>query len=494
MIESLFIRNLILIEKAEIQFGKGLNIITGETGAGKSAILAGIRLILGERADVDLIRKGTDLAIVEAQADGYLVRREIHRSKPSRSFINDELVSLQELREKLTSVELIDQSAAHRLTENQIEYLDAFGQIESFASSFETLKEAEDRLAQLLAFKESSRMERMEEELALIEEIHWQDGEEEKLNSEHHTLTHSQELLEKIGQLTALLSELAPLKRLTHSLETFKDLQECTDWLKNASAHLDEANRFLLSYADRLEADPNRLFAVEKRLGDLESLKRKFGTYEKVEELRSALKAKIKEGSTLEPDLEAARDALDKVRKETTQKAHVLTEQRKAAASCFSQAIIAELESLNLPEVRVAIELTPKPLSSNGADEIRFLFATNPGTPLLPIQNCASGGELSRLLFAIKTVLAGKEKSSCLIFDEIDSNIGGKTASIFGGKLQTMALSRQLIAVTHFVQVARYADVHFLVEKITTPLGAETLVKKLLSNAKELEYARMTGV
>jgi DNA repair protein RecN (Recombination protein N) len=493
MIEHLSIRNLVLIEKADIRFGKGLNIITGETGAGKSAILSGIRLILGERADLDLIRQGSDLAVVEAAlADGTLIRRELHRSKPSRSFIDDELVSLQELKQRLSSVELVDQSAAHKLSENQTDYLDAFGKIDPFSVQFASLQEAEKRVSELSELKRSAHLEKVEEDLALIEEIGLQNGEEERLAAEHHTLTHAHDLLEKISKLTSLLSELAPLKRLTHALETFQNLQECAEWLKTASANLEEANRFLISYADRLEADPNRLNAVEKRLGQLESLKRKFGSFDQIEAHAASLGVKIKEISTLDLDLEAAIDALGAIRKETDLKAAALTSQRKGAALQFSKAVVSELISLNLPEVRFVIEIFPKPLSQNGADDIRFLFAANPGAQLLPIGS-ASGGELSRLLFAIKTTLAGKEKNTCLIFDEIDSNVGGKTASILGAKLQEMASFRQLIAVTHFVQLARFADDHFLVVKKTAPTGAETIVSKLDSQTKAPEYARMTG-
>ncbi len=306
-------------------------------------------------------------------------------------------------------------------------------------------------------------------------------------------MTNAQGLLEKISRLTALLSELSPLKRLTFSIEPFQNLQECVEWLKTASANLDEANRFLLSYADRLEADPNRLFAVEKRLGQIESLKRKFGSDTNIETLRVSLTEKIEEFSNLDLAFEKAQASLEKIREETLSKAAALTRERKEASIRFSEAIVSELFSLNLPGVRFAIDIAPKPLSSNGSDDIRFLFAANPGSPMLPISQCASGGEVSRLLFAIKTALAGKEKNTCLIFDEIDSNVGGKTAAILGAKLQAMAEFRQLIAVTHFVQVARFAGDHFLVAKKTTAIGAETTISKLDSQTKEFEYARMTG-
>ena len=227
MIRNLSIRNLILIEKAEIDFGPKLNIITGETGAGKSAILSAIRLLLGERADVDLIREGADLGVVEAMIDGMLVRREIHRSKPSRCFIDDELVSLQELREKLSSIELIDQAAAHKLSENQREYLDAFGKIDDlFTGQFQALKGAEKRALECLELKKSANVSKIEEDLAEIEKVHWQSEEEEKLAIEHHTLTHAQELLEKIANITALLAEISPLKRLTFSLELNDDWED----------------------------------------------------------------------------------------------------------------------------------------------------------------------------------------------------------------------------------------------------------------------------
>lgn len=514
MIRSLLIQNLILVEKALIEFGPGLNILTGETGAGKSAVLAAIRLILGDRADGQLIRIGSDLAIVEATiqigSQIKIVRRELHRSGRSRSFIDDAQASLQELKELFgRSVELVDQSTSHHLSEEEEQryLLDSFSSLDiaPFRSQFEAEKEAEKKLEELLRFQKESltRQKKLEEELNEILEVNWKEGEEESLTAEHALLTHSQELLEKISTLTLFLLESSQpvvplLKRYTNQIESLlgvaPKLQDATDLLKSSALELEEASHLLLSYADRLDADPNRLDAVEKRIGEIESIKKHFGaTFAIVEEKKNLLSQELDRIGNLDTEIEQARTTHATLQANNLLAANKITQKREKGALELGNRVREELKSLNLPHARFAILLEPKPLSSNGANTIRFLFAANPGQPLSPLNECASGGELSRLLFAIKTALADREKSSCLIFDEIDSNVGGETAALLGAKLQTLSKSRQLICVTHFVQVARCAMDHYLVSKQTANAGAITTIAKLTALQREKEFARMTG-
>jgi DNA repair protein RecN (Recombination protein N) len=515
MIEKLLIQNLILVEKAQIQFGPGLNIMTGETGAGKSAILAAIRLILGERADAQLIRTGADLAIVEATVrlsnSPVTLRRELHRSGRSRYFIEESLTSLAEVKQFLgRSIELVDQSTSHKLseTEEQRYLLDSFAAIlplvDRFAAQYKEQLQAEKRLEELFQLQQTSaaNQARMTEDLTLIEEVNWRSGEEESLTAEHTLLTHSQELLEKISATTLYLLEssqpvIPTLKRFSNQLEQLVEIapkmEEAVQLFKNSLLEMEEAARLLLSYADRLDADPNRLDVVEKRIGEIESLKKRFGPFEKIELLKKELSTQIDRIANLDTDIEEARTALATLQAQNLLAANKMTQAREKGAIALGNAVMTELKHLNLPHARFAALLEPKPLAADGANAIRFLFAANPGQSLLPLDQCASGGELSRLLFAIKTALAEKEQSSTLILDEIDSNVGGQTAAILGAKLQTLAASRQLICVTHFVQVARCAMHHFLVAKQTTPSGALTTISKLGSKQREEEFSRMTG-
>lgn len=516
MIEHLSIQNLILIDRADIHFGAGLNIITGETGAGKSAILTAIRLILGERADVQWIAKGSHLAIVEATVRGtvvleevtihspFIIRRELHRSGRSRCFIDDQQVTLQQLR--ALPIELIDQSASIKLesADNQRQLLDTYAELGSFAPHFMALRAAQKKLTDLIELQKTSQIEqqRMEEDLGFIEEIDWRQDEEENLLVTHNLLTHSSELLEKTSELTSFFSEgsnplIPTLKRYGYQLESLVKIEpkfkECAEWLKIATLNLEEASDFLTSYGSNLETDPNQLFTIEKRLGEIESIKRRFGSYEQVAALRTSLNERMAKLSNLDGSIDLARAELAKTESEVTILAKKRTEARAKSAAKFSEAIVSELKSLNLPEARFSVELKPKAICEHGADEIRYVFAANPGQPLLPLDQGASGGELSRILFALKTALGDKEGATCLIFDEIDSNVGGKTAAILGSKLEKLAVARQLICVTHFVQVAKCATDHFLVSKKTTETSAVTAIEKLSELRRRSEYERMTG-
>jgi len=503
MIESLSIKQLILIEKAEIQFGPGLNILTGETGAGKSAILSAIRLILGERADASLIRQGADLAVIEAVLHSTLVRRELHRSGKSRCFINDELVSLQQLRQFLAhSIELVDQSSSLTLQtgEKQRELLDSFAHIDlsNYTSTYEASLQAVAKLQELLTLQQTSslKQKRLEEDLALIDDVQWLEGEEEALHAKHHLLTHSQELLAKLSHVTQFLSETLPtLKRSSYQIEQLlpfdPHLKDSANTLKTSSLELEETHRFLLTYSDRLDTDPPQLTAIEKRMTSIESLKRRFNTdYTTLQTLRTTFANELNQIANLDTEIAEAKAQLASLQSTTQALASTLSHRRATAAIQLTTSLLTELKSLNIAHARFSIILEPKPLSPTGIDTIRFLFTANPGQPLQPLDK-ASGGELSRLLFALKVVLAAQEKSSCLIFDEIDSNVGGQTAAILGAKLQTLASSRQLICVTHFVQVARCATHHYLVSKHTQSNHALTTITKLLN--RDQEFARMTG-
>lgn len=494
-----------LVQKAEIAFGPGLNILTGETGAGKSAVLAAIRLLLGERADSDLLRRGSDRAVVEAKVKGeketWLIRRELYATGKSRAFVDGGQVSLQELKELLgKTVELVDQSSSILLKEadEQRRLLDAFASVttDPMKEAFEAEKAAGTRLEELMKLQTLGDCKIATEDLARIEEVQWQEGEEETLSQEHHLLTHAQEILEKIAAVTDALTEsgepiVSSLKRFSHLLES---IHPSAGVLKNSALELEEASRSLLRFGDTLEINPRKLAAVEERLGQIESLKRRFGpTWSAHTLTKTALKEKIDRLSNLEADIGAAQKELTALSQKALRLGEKLTSERKHKAPQFEKAVIAELRHLNLPHAQFSIELHPKALSANGADTIRFLFSANPGGAPMPLDQCASGGELSRLLFALKSVLASKEQSTCLIFDEIDSNVGGKTAALLGEKLQRLSTSRQLICITHFVQVAKCAIDHFLVAKENEAGEALTRVVKLNGPAREKEFARMLG-
>ncbi len=492
--KSLKIQNLILIEKAEISFGAGLNILTGETGSGKSAILSAIRLIAGERADNSSIRKGADFAIVEAlMENGTFIRREIYRSGKNRCFIDEAQVSLSTLKEA-SDIELVDQSSSHSILEQEKRMLDTFAnlldKVKIFELAYGEEKALDTQLQKLLQTPKDRELEWAQKDLSLIEEVDWKPGEEEKLAQEHHFLTHAQELAEKMSAIGFALTEggeIPSLKRVQGSLEQCirfdSKLAPFAQSMKSALLELEEVGRSVQSYADKLETNPNLLTTLEKRMGAIESLKRRFGP--DIGAQREKLLRSIEHLSNLDAEIEDVKIRLEKLREKNRALSESITKERQKAAPRLASQVLAELKSLNIPHAQFEIAV------GDSFNDIRFLFSANPGIPPIPLEECASGGEQSRLLLALKTILS--EGSSCLVFDEIDSNVGGQTAGIIGQKLKRLAEKRQVICVTHFVQVAKYAMDHFLVSKATQGESAYTNVIKLNEQEKEIEYNRMLG-
>jgi DNA repair protein RecN (Recombination protein N) len=521
MLIRLKIQNLILVTQADICFSSGLNIITGETGSGKSAILSAIRLISGERADTQLIGKNGDLAVVEAYLLKYtlpeeilqpleggplIIRREIHRNGKSRCFIADHLVPLSLLREVIgNSIELIDQSSSHTLClpEEQRRLLDTFAgtlqQAKELEISFLKQSKIETELNALEKASETRErdLKWTEEDLALIEEVQWKQQEEETLCAEHKLLIHSQEISKEIEQTSLLLGENSLKKAISlidRCARIDKNLSPFILPLKGALLEIEECQRSLDSYLNRMETDPLRLKKVEERISSIEQIKRRFGkTFQQVEEKKQELQKKIEDLQQLEEKKERLQTTLKQTLSINETNAKNLSQKRKQAAHHFSSTALKELQSLNLSSAQFDISLSETLLKSHGCDSIDFLFSANAGHSPVPMEQCASGGELSRLLLALKITLANKENSHCLVFDEIDSNVGGNTASILGEKLKKIAAEKQVICVTHFVQVAKCANLHFSVTKQEENNQTYTNIALLTESQKMQEYQRMLG-
>lgn len=531
MLTTLKIQNLILVESAQITFGEGLNILTGETGSGKSALLSALSLLSGQRADTGLIRKESDLAIVEAtfqtdvssllQEEEILpptppsplhVRREIHRSGKSRCFIEDQQVSLTFLRKCIGHIiEQVDQSSSHTLAsqEEQRHMLDTFSSLlpltKELQQNFQEQKKLEEALAALIQKQEIRERELAwaQKDVALIEETNWKEGEEETLTQEHHRLIHAQELLEKVSLISTALSDgnqpiASLLKRFSTLLEQCQrldpSLSPLATTLKSTAVELEEISSSLQSYLDRLEIDPKRLQFVEERIAALETLKRRFGaSFEAVQAKRKELLAQIEKLENLDEEIQNLQKKIQQLANENEKKGALLSDERKKGAAALEMLVQQELKPLNLPHARFVIHITSKPLTAQGIDDIQFLFSANLGVPPAPLEQCASGGELSRLLLALKICLSEKGGASCLVFDEIDSNVGGQTATILGEKLKKLSHNHQVICVTHFSQVARQGMHHFLVTKNQEGGLAKTTISPLSSSERESEYKRMLG-
>lgn len=524
MLLHLKIRNLILIESAEVAFGEGLNIITGETGAGKSALLTALRLILGERSDSSWIGRWGDVASVEAallsplipeellappQKGPLILRRELYRSGKGRVFADDQQISLGTLKKITAKYELIDQSSSAKLRslDFQRECLDIFSDSfmlsALFAKTFSQETELKNEQEKLVLKKERRDLELrwLEKDLALLDEGNWK--EETKLSDEHRLLCHSQDLLEKLGEIQSLLFEgpsplLFSLKQAASKLESLSridpKLEKGASFFRSASVEMEEGGAFLSSYLDRVDTDPAKIAALEVELSKIEEIKRRFGkTQEEISQKRSQIVLEIEELLTLEGRQKALQEEILSLQAKRKGLGEELSALRKKGGLELSTLATKELKDLNLPHAHLSIELIEKEPSSRGNEEVVFSFSANKGKLLEPLSVAPSGGELSRLLLALKIALCEKENFSSIVFDEIDSNVGGRSATILGKKLLELSKKRQVIAVTHFIQVAKEADCHILVYKVETLESAKTKIRKLAPGEKDLEYARMLG-
>ncbi|MBS0620806.1 MAG: DNA repair protein RecN [Verrucomicrobia bacterium] len=530
MIKRLILSNLVLVETCEIHFGPHFNAITGETGAGKTALLEAIHLSLGGRADSSLIRKGEERAFVEIAFDieeparlkellepagidfdpsEYLIiRRELVREGKNRAFINCHMVPLPLLQSIGSAlIDLISQHSheALRTSDAQRALLDRYGSLDPLLLAFQEAYREEKRLSKTLEELKTlgATREREEEtfrfQLGEIETVGLKKGEEEALFEQYQRLSHSQEISAKVHTLTEGLSTLTPtlarLYKTCDSLAPFdKTLEEPTLHLHEALIHLQESSRSLASYADRLESDPSTLAIQEARLSTISRLKRKYGnTWEEVETYAERLRSDLLKLETLVETTEQTEEKLSKARALTDEASRKLTAAREGAAARFQKVLTAQIRELNMQSAELTITLKPTTRHSFGDDTIDFYLMANRGEHPALVKDHASGGELSRLLFAIKIALAEKNDTPTLLFDEIDANVGGKTATLIGEKLQVLGTYRQVICITHFPQVASKAETHFAVQKVEREGRTLTEIQALTEIERQGELLRMLG-
>lgn len=519
MLKKLTIKNLILVEFAEIDFSDGLNIITGESGSGKSALLSAISLISGRKANPQMIREGEKIGWAEAiftlsdneeirlllerenipfTSDNHLsIRREISSSGKSRSFVQDEMVTLPFLKELGNHLlQIADQNSHEELGSEiyQRRLLDTYANLLSDVREFSHLFQREKELLQKkLEHEQKGEKERLLEELKEIEAANIKEGEEEKISNEHHLLVHASEATSKIEAVYStlkdpILSRLIKLQPLLQQLSTIhKRFEEGLNLLQNARLELEEITHQLLQAKGAFDADPGRIVALEERLQVIDSLKKKHG--DQIWEKKEALQKRVKELYASEDEFIELPEIQKKKEKLLQHIKHI----RETIASELQEKISSELKSLNLSHGSFQIQLQPKETTSTGSDKITFLFSANIGQTPKELEFTASGGELSRLLLSFQTALSQKNGSNTLVFDEIDSNIGGKTASLIGEKLHSLGKYSQIISVTHFVQVATWASSHFRVYKKEESGRMLTRIEKLTETEKKKEYARMIG-
>jgi len=539
MLRELTIRNVAVIDEVTATFLPGLNVLTGETGAGKSILIDALQLVLGARGSETLLRAGAEEAAVEAAFDAgpasravellegegialepgepLILRRHLFRDGRTRAYASGRLTSVATLRtlgESLVDIhgqhpgqwlldprrhrELLDGYAG--IAEEVRAYRERFGHWQSLRREREELAAAERERAQRQDLLEFQRRE--------IEGSHLEPGEEEALTAEHAILSNHERLFAAVEQTYGALEEsdeailvrlAAATARLREAAGIDQRLREVLEALETGGMHLREAARGLRDYRGRIEFDPERLDAIETRLHEIGKLKRKYGA--SVGEILDHLARVRAELSTLERSEERLGEleqGLTDTQRDLTSRADRLSAARGRAAPKLQEAILEEIRELGMAKATFEVRMNPagpgeEALGPYGKDEVEFLISPNPGEPLKPLHKIASGGELSRTMLAIRVILAATDQTPTLIFDEVDAGIGGTTADMVGRKLTAASRQRQVLCVTHLPQIACYADHHVTVSKRTARDRTQTAVQALSAPERAQELARMLG-
>lgn len=533
-LKHLSIQNIILVENATIEFDEGFNIITGETGSGKSAILQALKLLSGDKFDSGVVRHGCEKGWTEASfdvepslalttlisdsgltwnsEDPLILRRELNANGKSRCFINNQLAQknlLQEIASHL--LHIVGQHASRELLqpEKHRHILDTFGnlgdKVTAFAKLYQTEKAVKKELEELLSSeKERLRtIETLQREVEELSQANLKEGEEEELFAEYTLLMNAENILQTSHEFTHLLqgdskSILPLLTKAKKALEKLcaivPALNETSQLLQNAEIELQEAAYSISQQLSHVDNNPKRAADVDERMSEIARLKRRYGNT--VESMLNYLQDAQKKLTGLENSDETIAELQEKLQQIQQQQdilAQELTQLRKSAGKELAHKLTHELKQLNMPHVDIAISVEHTPRHSQGDDAVEFHLKPNVGEKMIPLRQCASGGELSRFLLALQYLLSKQGHAPTLIFDEIDSNIGGETASVVGKKLQGIGDQTQVICVSHFPQVAAQAHRHLCIAKKEINGRTHTTVRCLDQAQTQDELQRMAG-
>lgn len=536
MLLSLHVKNLALIRETEVEFGRGLNILTGETGAGKSLLIGSINLALGGKFDRDMLRTGADSALVELVFDGdspqvreKLAQMELEESEDgaviiSRKMqtgksvckINGETVTAKQVKELAETLIDIHGQHEHQSLLNKrkhMEILDSYcgGEYESAAEAvareYERCRKIRKSLKEEAMDEETKARERSlsEFEYQEIREAKLQEGEDEELEQRYRLMVNSKRILESLAeslQLTGNDSEggaggaLGRALRALRSVASYdRKLEEMEEQLAQIDSLLADYNRDVAEYMTDCEFDGEDFAAVEERLNLLNHLKGKYGrTIRDVMEYGEERKRLLEKLEDYDAYMDKLEKELAEAEKELKEACKRLTKIRQKNGLTLQKQLKEALVQLNFLTVEFEIAVRPEQdITARGWDDVEFLISTNPGESLKPLSQVASGGELSRVMLAIKTVLAGRDDVDTLIFDEIDAGISGRTAWKVSGQLDVLAHSHQVICITHLPQIAAMADRHFCIEKSSSGDNTITDIRALEEEEGLQELARLLG-
>lgn len=529
MLDRLMVKDLALIEKSVVEFGPGLNILTGETGAGKSILLGSIQLALGQKANKDMIRHGSEQALIELSfslgeakeaalkeleedleiEEGSLIIRRKISEKKSENRVNDLSVTLAKLRE--ISGELLDLHGQHEhhslLKEGaHLAILDSFmtrrgGRILSeVKEAYENYREKKKKVeAYSLPEEERKReLDFLQFELEELFSANLKPGEEEQLSKDYAVYENRDRLKSLLLRVQEELSDRdfhGPVKNLEEAVTFDESLKNVLDTAYELEAVGEDCLRAVEHYLDHSEMDEEKFFLLGERLDTIRSLMMKYGgTEEKALEALSKKEERLRFLTDYEKEKALMEEALARSEEELREKAEKLSLERQKTAKELEERIQQEMQELGFLDTRFTFRFEKKKeISEKGFDEVESYVSLNPGEPLRPLREVGSGGELSRIMLSIKTVLADTDAVPTLIFDEIDTGISGRTAEKVGEKLEKIAKNHQVILITHLPQIAAKADRHFLIEKNVQEGKTKTEIHALNEEASVKELARLLG-
>ncbi|ABQ06479.1 DNA repair protein RecN [Flavobacterium johnsoniae] len=531
MITSLSIKNYALIEKLSIDFSKGFSIITGETGAGKSIILGAIGLVLGKRADLTSLKNKEEKCVIEAQfeiskynlkeffeandldyEDETIIRREILPSGKSRAFINDSPVNLQELQDlSLFLIDIHSQQQTQELSDETVQFkiIDAIANNNDIILSYQDLlksyKSEKSKLNALLK-KQSDSGKEQEYNTFLLNELvsaKLKSGEQAELEADFEKLNNVEIIKESIDKSLVIANEeqfgvfhnLNEIKTALQKIAPFStEYQSLFDRITSISIEFDDVSKELQNASEKLLNDPEQLQLVSQKLQLIFNLQKKHhaGSVEELLQIQADLGNTLLELDNIEEEIETLSKAIEEKAGELDAFAAKIHQNRINAIPVLSNQLISILETLGMPNVRFNIELIPsETYFQNGKDELQFLFSANKGTDFGLLKKVASGGEMSRIMLAVKAILAQYSKLPTLIFDEIDTGVSGEIAIRMGEIMKEMSAKMQIFAITHLPQIAAKGDSHFKVSKATIDDDTQSELKLLSQNERVIEIAQM---
>lgn len=539
MLSRLFVSNLAVVERAEVCFAAGLNVLTGETGAGKSVLMGALELVLGGRADSALVRDGarearvegvftldgdaaSDIANVCAEAgiefepgEELVLRRTVNANGGGKVWINDctsTVATLKKIGRRLVDIHgpRANQSILEESFQRQV--LDSFGGIETdkYRAAWEALCALEKEKAALENAEESEEeMDLLRYQLAELAEAEITE-EDETLSERHSAASHAGDIVESANEMTELLGGDGGVVDLLAKLQTrlagiSRYMPAAEEWQKESdeiAIRVEELNRAIADEASKIDADPAELERLDARLGIVNRIRRKYlkgetegeeGFSRRIAAIEHAKRERLAALEGREEKLAKLDKALDTAKQNALKAAAAMRTKRAKRGAMLAKVITKELRDLGFLQASFGVNVEEAPLSANGADKVVFLFEPNPGESARALSDIASSGEIARVMLAVKSVLAAHDKTDLLVFDEIDANIGGETGKAVGRKMRFVAQAHQVIAITHLPQSAAYATRHLVVSKNVEGGRTRTRIEPVEGDARALELSRMLG-